>query len=139
MKDITQVKSNLTNEKKAEQSTKKQLMLCIIIGAVAGLVNGLFGGGGGMLVVPMLVYFLKLQSKKAHATAILIILPMSIVSGLLYASSKSLDLGLTIPTAIGVTIGGVIGAFALKKLSSKWVGIIFSVVMAFAGIKMLLF
>lgn len=129
-------KKNFFSEKNNEAKTKMQ---CVITGAIAGFINGLFGGGGGMIVVPLLTYFLKLKSKNAHATAILIILPMSIVSGLLYASGKSLDLGLTIPTAIGVTVGGVLGAFALNKLSNKWVSVIFSIVMAVAGIKLLLF
>ncbi len=129
-------KNTLDNNEKDERKNKAH---CVLTGAIAGFINGLFGGGGGMIVVPLLSYFFKMESKKAHATAILIILPMSIVSGLLYASSKSLDLALTIPTAIGVTAGGVLGAFALSKLSNKWVSVIFSVVMAAAGIKMLFF
>ena len=129
-------KESLPKEKNDGAKTKMQ---CVVTGAIAGFINGLFGGGGGMIVVPLLMLFLKLKSKNAHATAILIILPMSIVSGLLYASGKSLDLGLTIPTAIGVTVGGVVGAFALNKLSNKWVSIIFSIVMAVAGIKLLFF
>lgn len=131
--------TNQLNEKSNDVNNKKEKMQCVLFGAVAGFVNGLFGGGGGMIVVPLLTFFLKMQSKKAHATAILIILPMSIVSGLLYASNKSLDLSLTIPTAIGVTFGGLIGALALNKLSNKWVSIIFSIVMAIAGLKMLIF
>ncbi len=124
------------NENEAEKAKKMQ---CVLTGAVAGFINGLFGGGGGMIVVPLLTYFLKMEPKKAHATAILIILPMSIVSGLLYASNKSLDLALTIPTAIGVTAGGTLGALALNKLSGKWISIIFSIAMAAAGLKMLVF
>ena len=137
------MKNQTTNEKSIKESFEEraniQKMQCALTGAIAGLINGLFGGGGGMIVVPLLIYLLKREPKKAHATAILIILPMSIVSGLLYASSKSLDLALTIPTAIGVTVGGTIGAIVLNKLSSKWLGMIFSVAMAAAGIKMLLF
>ncbi len=131
--------TNQRNEKSNDLSDKKEKMQCVLFGAIAGFINGLFGGGGGMIVVPLLTFFLKMQSKKAHATAILIILPMSIVSGLLYASNKSLDLSLTIPTAIGVTFGGLIGALALNKLSNKWVSVIFSIVMAIAGLKMLIF
>ena len=121
------------------QAQAKTKMQCIVLGALAGFVNGLFGGGGGMIVVPLLMHLLKLKSKNAHATAILIILPMSIVSGLLYASGKTLDLALTIPTSIGVTLGGVLGAFALNKLSNNWVSIIFSIVMAIAVVKLLFF
>ena len=58
---------------------KKQITLLIITGVVTGFCNGFFGGGGGMIVVPMLVLLLKLSPKKAHATAILIILPISVI------------------------------------------------------------
>ena len=92
-----------------------------------------------MVVVPMLTYILKREQKKAHATAILIILPMSILSGLLYVTKQKMQLDVTISVIIGVTIGGVVGALLLSKLSAKWVRIIFSVTMAAAGIKMLLF
>ena len=131
------------NNKKAliesQEKNKSIKMQCVILGAIAGLVNGLFGGGGGMIVVPLLIFMLKREAKKAHATAILIILPMSIVSGMLYAVNKSLQLNVAIPTLIGVTIGGVLGAILLKKLSAKWISLIFSIVMAVAGAKMLFF
>lgn len=124
-----------------DRGLKQRLRIaqCIFTGVVAGFLNGLFGGGGGMVVVPMLTFMLKREQKKAHATAILIILPMSIVSGLLYASGKTLELSIALPVSVGVTAGGILGALALKKLSSKWVGIIFSIAMAAAGIKMLIF
>ena len=110
-----------------------------MIGAVSRFINGLFGAGGGMVVVPMLIKLLKFKTKPAHATAILIILPLSLVSGLLYLSFGNFNVNVGVPTSIGVIIGGVIGAFLLSKISSKWVGIIFSVLMAAAGVKMMLF
>ena len=114
-------------------------LMRILTGIIAGIANGLFGGGGGMIVVPMLNFLLKYQNKNAHATAILIILPLSIVSGLFYAFFGNFNLASGIPTAIGVIIGGILGAVLLKSLSSKVVLIIFSVAMAIAGVKMLVF
>ena len=108
-------------------------------GALAGFVNGLFGGGGGMIIVPLLTLVLGFNAKNAHATAILIILPLSLLSGLFYAYFGTLNYKIGIPVSIGVTIGGVIGALLLSKLSSKWVVIIFSAVMIAAGIKMIFF
>ena len=122
-----------------DKNTNKNNYYALLIGAVAGLVNGIFGGGGGMIVVPMLVMLLKCPPKKAHATALIIILPLSLVSGIIYAVFGNLNINVATPVSIGVLIGGVLGAFLLSKLSSKWVIIIFSVVMAFAGGKMLFF
>ena len=121
------------------QNNKKNNLFAVITGVVAGLVNGVFGGGGGMIVVPMLTLLMKREQKKAHATAILIILPLSITSGLLYLSFGNFNLNVGIPVGIGVVVGGIIGALTLSKLSSKWVLIIFCVIMAIAGGKMLFF
>lgn len=129
-------KNGVISEKKRD---KKQTLFSVVTGATAGLINGLFGGGGGMIVVPMLVALLKKEPKTAHATAILIILPLSIASGLFYVAFGNLQLNVGIPVAIGVVAGGAIGALLLSKLSSKWIVVIFSVVMAAAGVKMLLF
>lgn len=125
------------------QTSKKvknnQNLMRILTGSVAGIANGLFGGGGGMIVVPMLNFLLKYENKHSHATALLIILPLSIVSGLLYTIFGNFNINSGVPTVIGVVLGGIIGALLLKNLSSKVIVIIFSVVMAIAGIKMLVF
>lgn len=131
--------SKRKNNKKNNKSVRFENLYAVCTGSAAGLINGLFGGGGGMLVVPMLVSLLKREQNRAHATAILIILPLSITSGLFYAAFGTFDLSVGIPVTLGVILGGILGAVLLSKLSSKWIGIIFSVVMAAAGIKMLLF
>lgn len=125
-------------EKQAISKTK-QVVFSIITGIVSGFINGVFGGGGGMIVVPMLIYLLKRKTKSAHATAILIILPLSIVSGIIYFAFGNYKFNIGLPVGLGVVGGGLIGAFCLKKLSAKWVGIIFSVLMLVAGGKMLFF
>ncbi len=124
---------------KKEKNENKNKKFALLIGAVAGVVNGIFGGGGGMLVVPMLVMLLNCPPKKAHATALIIILPLSLVSGIIYAIFGNLNVNIATPVSIGVVLGGVLGAFLLSKLSSKWVIIIFSLTMAIAGAKMLFF
>ncbi len=129
----------MVNNKKYNNKHKHRIFYHIITGVCAGLVNGLFGGGGGMIVVPMLIMLIGLEPRKAHATAILIILPLSIVSGLFYAIFGNLQTNVLIPVGIGVIAGGVLGAFLLSKISSKLLIVIFSIVMAAAGAKMLFF
>lgn len=92
-----------------------------------------------MIAVPLLKGVLKKPTKKAHATAILIILPLSVISGIIYASFGSFDLSIGLPTTFGVLVGGIVGAFALSSLSSDTVTLIFNVAMAAAGAKMLFF
>jgi len=111
----------------------------ILTGLSTGFINGMFGGGGGMIVVPMLTSILDFSQKNAHATAILIILPLSLLSGALYSSFGVFDISVGIPVGIGVLVGGIIGAFLLSKLSSKILIIIFSIIMIGAGVRLLAF
>ena len=102
------------------------------VGLAVGGANGLFGGGGGMLAVPLLGAT-GYEEKQAHATAILVILPVSAFSFFLYALYGFCDFSVVIPTALGVTAGGVLGAWLLNKLPVKWVGVCFAVLQAVAG------
>ena len=111
----------------------------ILTGALAGTVNGLFGGGGGMIVVPALKYLLDRKTETAHATAIAVILPLSVLSGIFYAAFGKVMMPDAVYVTLGVTAGGVVGAFLLKRLSAKPITLIFSAVMAVAGVKMLFF
>lgn len=125
-------------ETRSAKSRVRQNVTLIICGLLIGLVNGCFGAGGGMLVVPVLTYFALLTEKQSHATAIAVILPLCLVSSVVYFLRGSYDTTIFAPTIIGVVIGGVLGAFALKKVSNVWLNFIFYGLMLFAGIKMLI-
>ena len=112
-------------------------IFCGIASLFVGFVNGLWGGGGGMLCVPLLEKGLKLETKKAHATAIPIILPITIASASVYVCNGFFDFSKTLFVSIGVIIGGVIGSFLLKKLPEFIIQILFSALMIFAGVKMI--
>lgn len=119
--------------------TIKNKLFLILAGVFTGFCNGFFGGGGGMVVVPILTLLLKLEQKKAHATAIAIILPITIISAVVTILQKNFDFKVGIFTGIGVFLGGIIGALLLKIIDNKKLVKIFSIVMIIAGIKMLFF
>lgn len=135
----TKIQNKKTFNTKNNSANNKKTIGAILTGIIAGLINGIFGGGGGMVVVPLLTHILDLPPQNAHATALLIILPLSIVSGLFYAAFGTFNLNVGVPVLIGVSLGGAVGALLLKKISSKWLVIIFSLVMIFAGARMLFF
>lgn len=116
----------------------KNLVKKLISSAIIGLTNGFFGGGGGMICVPLLENIYKIDNKKSHATTLAIIFPLSLVSSAIYITENSIDFLHLLYISLGVTIGGVIGAFLLKKLNNKVVRIIFAVVMFVAGLKMVI-
>lgn len=125
-----------TDEQKRQASGKKKAVM-ILAGLFIGAVNGLFGAGGGMLAVPCLTYIGSLDEKSAHATAIALILPLCLVSSIAYGVGASFENGVILPTVLGVTIGGILGACLLKKLSSNVVSFLFYALMLFAGLKMI--
>ena len=124
---------DFSEEPKKENPLKEKILL-IVFGAVVGIANGFFGGGGGMIVVPVLTFILKKPCKVSHATAILIILPITLASSIVYLVKGYFSLSLFLPTGIGVVLGGIIGAILLGKFKSKIIGYIFSFVMFLAGI-----
>jgi uncharacterized membrane protein YfcA len=106
-------------------------------GGAVGLANSLFGGGGGMIAVPLLQKT-GLEEKRAHATAILLILPISLLSFILYVWRGLYDPAVLIPTALGVTAGGFFGAQLLGKMPVKTVNLVFAALQAAAGLFLLL-
>lgn len=104
-----------------------------LTGGAVGAANSLLGGGGGMIAVPLLKE-LGLKERVAHATAIFVILPVSAASFLLYAFKGYCDFSVLIPTAIGVSLGGLVGAKLLNKLDEKTVGRVFAILQAIAGL-----
>lgn len=117
----------------------KNKLYLILTGVITGLANGFFGGGGGMIVVPLMTFLLKMKTKAAHATALAVILPITIISAVVYFLKGSFDYENGIPSGIGVIAGGIVGAWLLGKLSAKWITRLFAVVMLAAGIKLLFF
>ena len=106
-------------------------------GAAGGAVNGLLGGGGGMLAVPVLERA-GLKEKNAHATAIAVIAPASLLSGAVYLLEGLVPAGLWVPVLLGVLLGGALGARLLNVLPLKAVSLLFELVMLAAGIRLLL-
>ncbi len=109
-----------------------------IIGLCAGFITGLFSTGGGMIVLPAIIYFMKMDEKKARATTIFSILPMVITASIFYYKDKFFDLSLGIKCAIGGVIGSFIGTKLLKKFSNKVLKIIFIVFLLYASYNMLI-
>ncbi len=115
---------------------KKDLGKRLWGGAVLGAVNGLFGGGGGMVAVPLLER--TLPPREAHATAIASVLPATLLSGAVYAFTGRVPLNVLLPAALGVSAGGFFGAKLLPRLPVRAAEILFALLMLAAGIGMVL-
>ena len=88
----------------------------VMIGILAGIICGLFGTGGGMILVPSFVYMLKIEPKRARATSICCMLVMVITSSIFYYSNNYINWEAGLLCAIGGIFGGYLGAKFLKKI-----------------------
>lgn len=108
-----------------------------LLGSISGILNGLFGAGGGLLVVPMLESQ-ELSPKQAHATSIAVIFPLSVISAALYfwqgIPVQWEQLEWLLPLGI---VGAVAGSFILMKVKNAWLKKIFGVVMIISAIRLL--
>lgn len=118
--------------------TAKQVAISLVGGLFVGFLSGFFGGGGGMIVVPLLTFFLGLADKNAHATAIFTILPISIASSVVYIIKGAVNYYFLLYATIGFIVGGIVGALLLNKMSNTLLRVIFAIIMIIAGIKIIL-
>jgi len=108
------------------------------VALAGGLVNGLFGSGGGTLLVPGMNKILGFETHKSHATAISVILPLSIVSAFIYSRGVTVNWTALVCVSAGGVVGGYIGAKLLNKLSDARLHRLFGLFMIAAAIRMIL-
>lgn len=109
-----------------------------VTGALAGAANGLFGSGGGLFLVPLLTRWAGMEERKAFASSVGVILPLSAVSAAVYWFKGALDLSAAWPYLIGGFLGGVISGRMLKKVPVTWLRRGFGLLMIYGGIRILL-
>jgi len=91
-----------------------------VAGALAGAVNGLFGAGGGMVLVPLLGLLTDLEETEVFPSSVSIIQPLCVVSLCISAGSTGLPFPKALPYLIGGIGGGIIAAKLGKKIPVKW-------------------
>jgi len=109
-----------------------------IIGFITGAANGLFGSGGGTIAVPAMILLLRAEEHKAHATAISIILPLTLISAFFYVTNNYADWWLTIKVTLGGIVGGYIGAKLLEICPANLLRKLFAAFMIIAAFRMIL-
>lgn len=104
-------------------------------GALAGLVNGFFGTGGGMVLVPLFSHWLKLPQKKALATSVASIAPLCALSACIYFLRGALDLSAALPFLLGGLAGGVLGGLCFKNVSPVFLRRAFGLLLVYGGVR----
>lgn len=105
-------------------------------GSAAGLANGLFGGGGGMVVIPLLSGLLP--PGKLYPTSVALILPVCILSAGVYLFSGEVALSAALPYLAGGLVGGLVGGRLYGRVPLPWLRRLFAAFLFYAGVRYLL-
>jgi uncharacterized protein len=114
------------------------MLIIILVGVAAGMLGGLVGVGGGIIIVPALVYLLGMSQKTAQGTSLgLIMLPVGILGVLQYYKQGHVDFKVVGLLAIGFLLGSYFGSKVALQLPQATVKKIFAVLMILIAVKML--
>lgn len=127
-------------EPAADYGPRPHFLALIGTGLVAGIMAGMFGIGGGNIIVPFLILFLKYPPKRAIATSLAALLPPIGLPGVIYYyKAGTLDLRIAALLAAGLLVGTVIGARINIKLPTHQVKLLYGLFLIFVAIRFLLF
>lgn len=108
-----------------------------LAGALAGAVNGLFGAGGGMVLVPLLTMLGKMDDDELFPSSISIILPICLVSLTFTAFTSGLDIRGALPYLIGSAIGGLLAGRWGRKIPVVWLHRGLGILILWGGVRYL--
>ncbi len=123
--------------------TTQIILLIIIIGLFAGILSGLVGVGGGIILVPALVYFLSYSQHQAQGTSLgVLTFPVVIVAFLKYyydtkKMGEPIDFKIIGLLAIGFVVGGFLGSSLALKIDKEALRKIFAVILFYTAFQML--
>ena len=114
------------------------IMVLMVIGLTAGMLSGLVGVGGGIIIVPALVFFLGFSQQEAQGTSLgLLLLPVGILAVINYYNKGYIDLKVVGVMSLAFIVGGYFGSRLAVSLSPETVKKVFAVVLFYAAFKML--
>lgn len=114
------------------------LMILVCIGILAGILSGFVGVGGGIIVVPALIYFLGLTQFQAQGTSLaMMIPPIGILAVWNYYKADNLNVNFAIVLAVSFVIGGYLGSKMSLKMPENRVKLIFGLIMLYVAIRMI--
>jgi uncharacterized protein len=118
--------------------TTEILITLSLIGLVAGMLSGLVGVGGGIVIVPALVFFLGFSQHQAQGTSLgLLLLPIGIFAVMNYYNKGHIDVKVVLVMAIAFVVGGYFGSKIALNISQDLLRKIFAIVLFYTAIKML--
>lgn len=118
--------------------TVQLVLLLVLIGFSAGILSGLVGVGGGIIVVPALVFFLGFTQQEAQGTSLgLLLLPVGILAVMNYYNKGYIDVKVVAVMSAAFVLGGWFGSKLALMLSQEVLRKIFAIVLFYTAFRML--
>jgi len=118
--------------------TLQTILSLVLIGIFAGIMSGFVGIGGGVIIVPALVYILGLSQHEAQGTSILLMLPpIGILAFMNYYKAGQINISYGVVIAIAFVIGGYFGSKLSLQISAGKVRLIFGILMLYVAIRLI--
>lgn len=117
---------------------RKKTWKSVLCGSLAGAVNGLFGAGGGMVLLPFLRRGKLAAGHACFATALAVMLPVSAVSFGVYALRGAVDLPAALPYCLGGIGGGLLAGLLCRRLPLKALQVALALLMLWGGARQFL-
>jgi len=128
---------------KSSRMDYQAVIILILIGLAAGVLSGLVGVGGGIVLVPALVYFLNYNQHQAQGTSLgVLTFPVTILAFLSYYreclnTGSPIELKVILIIAAGFIVGGLLGSSFAIKIEQSTLKKLFALILFYTGIKML--
>lgn len=113
------------------------LLVLVAFGLFTGVAAGLLGVGGGILMVPFLVFAAGLTQHEAEATSLLVVLPTAVVASLVLRRRGIGDLGTALRFGVVGSVGGAAGALLALTLPASTLRVVFAAFLALVGLRLL--
>jgi len=111
-----------------------QSLAYIALGLIAGIAGGIFGIGGGIILIPAMVYFFGLTQHQAQGTTLAILVPpIGLLAALRYYYSGNVKLGMAGWICLGFIVGGFLGAHFIQGVPDAVLKKVFGVFLALVG------
>lgn len=111
----------------------------LLIGALAGTANGIFGAGGGLFLVPLFIRFTKMEEQKAFATSVAVILPLSVASLIVFLLHGGNIFMIGIPFLLGGIPGGWLSGKIFHRVPTVWLHRLFGILILYGAVRTLFF
>jgi uncharacterized membrane protein YfcA len=114
------------------------LLILLLIGVLAGILSGFIGVGGGIVIVPALVYFLGMSQHMAQGTSLALMLPpIGLLAVYNYHKAGEINFSYAAVIAVAFIVGGFVGSKLSLKLSPSAVKFFFGLVMLYAAVRLI--